>query len=597
MRRNQHTFRRYTQLASACIAVLAAAGAVTAALPVEKKPAIRLFAAGNDRALWLIVGRWDEQEKTYCSSFAMMDATSTQARVVASIIPQKGTIECVAAIGNELSVFYGPDAAFNEDGAHYRYDRGGGGRAMSLPGAVMPAAIAGESAGDPPRLWAVVPSSTAGAVRTDWEKQQLATSRPADAIASGEPAGESRPSVAVPRAETTTAQVLSESYHLVQYDGARWRPGFPAPDACGASERVWLAPTPNRFHLFWQTALTDTRIHYAWHENDTWTIGPSLTLDAPPINALATVINANLIFGTLHRKSPADAMFQVRLWKWQSGGSTTGAEPGGSWSRLPNLEISAGEELVLPAEATLSAFVDKLAVLRSTDKPAEFAFYAPMSGGPPSQSFQEIPQIGTNTLSRAQRNLRELIATLVVAALLLLVFWRRQESLATSIPLPAGVGIAGPAKRAAAAIVDMLPAVILAGSIWYVPIRTFALESRAAMLAGQSEGVPVPDAVIFAWFCYVIVYTIWCTVFEIFWQTTPGKRLLGCEVRQESFERANTIQIIIRNMTKVLELLPYLQIWPFMLVVFLTRNHQRLGDLLARTVVIERQHIVSGGDD
>ena len=159
MRRNQRTFRYLGQLAWVCAAAFAATEDASAALPAEKKPAIRLFAAGNDRALWLIVGRWDEQEKTYCSSFAMMDATSTQARVVASIIPQKGTIERVAAIGNELSVFYGPDAAFNEDGAHYRYDRSGGGRAMSLPGAVMPAAIAGESAGDPPRLWAVVPSS------------------------------------------------------------------------------------------------------------------------------------------------------------------------------------------------------------------------------------------------------------------------------------------------------------------------------------------------------------------------------------------------------------------------------------------------------
>jgi uncharacterized RDD family membrane protein YckC len=96
--------------------------------------------------------------------------------------------------------------------------------------------------------------------------------------------------------------------------------------------------------------------------------------------------------------------------------------------------------------------------------------------------------------------------------------------------------------------------------------------------------------------CFVGIYIVWCIVFEMLWRTTPGKRLLGCEVRLENFEKPYAVQIVIRNITKFVELMPYLQIWPFLLVVLFTRNHQRVGDLLAHTLVVERQQVVGGGD-
>ena len=94
----------------------------------------------------------------------------------------------------------------------------------------------------------------------------------------------------------------------------------------------------------------------------------------------------------------------------------------------------------------------------------------------------------------------------------------------------------------------------------------------------------------------VLVPLLYFVVAERYYQTTPGKRLLGCEVRLENFEKPNIVQIVIRNITKFVELMPYLQIWPFLLVVFFTRNHQRVGDLLAHTLVVEHHQVVSSGD-
>jgi uncharacterized RDD family membrane protein YckC len=566
------------------------AACVPAARSAEPLPGVKLEVAGNDQVLWLAVGQFDTAEAAYFYRFATLDKTATQLRSVMKIEPQKGTIGHLAVVGRELHVFFGQDAHFREDGAHYRYDQTGGDRALSLPGPTMPAAVAGESSGDRPRLWAVVSAGTAAAVRAEWERQrQGRASQPAEPAAS---APENGVTIASSEALWTSGPSLaSETYHLVQYDGARWSPGFVGPRECSRGKRFWLAVGENRFHLFWQDQTIDREVRYAWREADQWMPGTSLQLDAPPGKAFAGVINARVIFAS---PTPgADSLLRIAAWVWQPGSSSSA----GAWSRLPGLEESAGQELTLPADAVMGGFADKLVVTRAGERSPEVAFFSPATGGPPDKPFEEIPLAGAG-MSKTQRHLRDLLATLVVASLLLLVFWRRQESIAAPIPLPAGVVVAGPGKRAAAALIDMIPAALIANAIWFESIRRFVLESQAAFAAGQSEQIEIPDGVVWAWLFFILVYTAWGIVFEILWQATPGKRLMRCQVRREDFDRPNVAQVVIRNLSKIIELMPYLQIWPFMLVVFFTRNHQRMGDLLARTLVVEQQHIVAGsGED
>ncbi len=573
----------------ACLVVLAAGASASADTQDTKQPKLALSAAGNDKVLWLMVGQWDPEFRTYVHTFAVMDAASSKVVPGTRIPPQRGTAERVTAVGETLHVFYGPDAFSSEDGAHFAYDRHGGGRALSLPGAVMPVAIAGEPDGSRPRLWAVVPTATADAVRKAWEQRRQAETVPAD------PGGSSSSSAPTSQPATALAMISAlEPYWLVEYDGAFWNPGFPAPAGCADAERMWLATAGGRLYLFWQADPADTRVCFARYEKDTWLDGPHLAVDRPPVEGFAAVVNARLIFGSLYRPELDSSVLAVDLWTWHPGGTET---PQSAWSRLPALLASPGKNLELPAGAVLGAFADKLAVLQAGDKSASFALFSPMTGGVPDRAFEEVPIAFSNKISKTRRNLRDLATTLVVAALLLLVFWRRQESIAAPIPLPAGVGIAGVAKRGSAALIDMLPAAVTAVWIWYQPLRAFIAEVHAAGEVGQSDGVEVPTAVIYAWICYAVVYVVWCIVFEMVWQTTPGKRLFGCEVRHENTGRPNAVQIIIRNLAKLIELMPYLQIWPFMLVVFFTRNHQRVGDLLAHTIVVEEQQVVADGGD
>jgi uncharacterized RDD family membrane protein YckC len=148
----------------------------------------------------------------------------------------------------------------------------------------------------------------------------------------------------------------------------------------------------------------------------------------------------------------------------------------------------------------------------------------------------------------------------------------------------------GPGKRAVAAFMDVIPALTAALVVWYDVLIPFA---REVMTAWPDEDalrmVRVPAGLLWADVTFRVVYMLYGMVFEMVLSATPGKRLVGCEVRSESLDRPTATQVVIRNLTKLVELEHRLLIWPFVLVVFFTRNRQRVGDLLARTIVVERQ--------
>ena len=60
---------------------------------------------------------------------------------------------------------------------------------------------------------------------------------------------------------------------------------------------------------------------------------------------------------------------------------------------------------------------------------------------------------------------------------------------------------------------------------------------------------------------------------------------MGFTVVTELLERPNRLQVLARNLTRPLELEPAMVF--FLAIVFFTPYRQRIGDLLARTVVIE----------
>ncbi len=574
---------------SAAAPIVALAGLLSAAWPAAtvrgetSSSKYQLSASSSDSILWLVAGEWDPQEKTFLNWLAFMDKASPEVRATAGVRVQTGEIARCAVIDQSLHIFF-------ENGFHYRYTRSIGRRELRLPGPVVPEAIAGESKDGLPQLWAVVNSDTAAAVATEWEKtRKLRTTQPAGEI----PSKESRNHA---QTAPTIGALSTDAYQLVQYTGSDWKPGFAAPDEAASSERLWLCVAGDRHHLFWQKTKQKNEINYAWYENGHWSTDPTLVipLTAPPHEAQAVVINTQLFFLALIPDHRVPHQLRCESWLRQSAPTESGKP---SWVELPAPTDAGGKTLLIPAGSAITAcFDNRLAVLRMGDKQPEVGFWPLTRGGAPDQPFRPVPLRRKADEPGTPRGIREFATTLIVAAILLLVFWRRQGSFASPLPLPGGLRITRPGKRAMAAVIDLIPAALVVGWWWRVPLIEFMNEVNA--FSGAPEQIPEPpDELVLAWVWFRILYTSYCLAFEMAWARTPGKWLLRCIVLSESIARPNALQIAIRNLTRLIEFEPFLMIWPFMLVIFFTRNRQRIGDLLARTVVVERDLSVPLGTD
>jgi len=79
-------------------------------------------------------------------------------------------------------------------------------------------------------------------------------------------------------------------------------------------------------------------------------------------------------------------------------------------------------------------------------------------------------------------------------------------------------------------------------------------------------------------------------VFEALWSRTPGKYLFGLRVCQADGRRCTLRSALLRTLSRVIEVNPILfGALPAGIMLLFTKRKQRLGDLLAGTVVISNK--------
>ena len=87
-----------------------------------------------------------------------------------------------------------------------------------------------------------------------------------------------------------------------------------------------------------------------------------------------------------------------------------------------------------------------------------------------------------------------------------------------------------------------------------------------------------------------LTYLLYFFVFEILWSRTPGKFFQGLVVRKIDGGRSNTKQILIRTIARIIEANPILLGGiPAGIAIISSTEKQRIGDILAGTVVVSRQ--------
>jgi uncharacterized RDD family membrane protein YckC len=139
--------------------------------------------------------------------------------------------------------------------------------------------------------------------------------------------------------------------------------------------------------------------------------------------------------------------------------------------------------------------------------------------------------------------------------------------------------LAGFGSRCIAALIDYL--ILIA-----ILVAFFCLASRSLINLSPRDSSLAIGLFILVQFIIISFYHL---IFEFLWNgQTPGKRRLGIRVVQTNGMPISARAILVRNFVRLFDFLP-LAYGVGLLVMFATKNTQRLGDLAAGTIVVRER--------
>jgi uncharacterized RDD family membrane protein YckC len=144
--------------------------------------------------------------------------------------------------------------------------------------------------------------------------------------------------------------------------------------------------------------------------------------------------------------------------------------------------------------------------------------------------------------------------------------------------------LAGIGSRFIALLVDSL--IWLAGFLVIVVlIAIFASSSTPASTPASSD-IPEQWAVAIVIFIIFLLNWGYFTLFEAFWNgRTPGKRVARIRVIQRSGRAIGLFESMARNLVRYVDQFPFCYAVG-VIAIFASRQHQRLGDMAAGTLVV-----------
>lgn len=179
-----------------------------------------------------------------------------------------------------------------------------------------------------------------------------------------------------------------------------------------------------------------------------------------------------------------------------------------------------------------------------------------------------------------------LMAILVVVCIGM--FFRRRRTPPKPFLLPTGLVPGNLVKRLIAANIDFTPFFLIAIAVFGVDVDAFMrlVEEPQSV----SQGVLVSS--LYAAMLSLGLYVVYGTIAEMCFGLTLGKWILRLRTVQEDGRRPGLREASLRNATKVIELSMLHSPMAWLLMIFvllplLSRNRQRLGDMIARTAVVE----------
>lgn len=176
---------------------------------------------------------------------------------------------------------------------------------------------------------------------------------------------------------------------------------------------------------------------------------------------------------------------------------------------------------------------------------------------------------------------------MVVIAIFVPLFLLRPAGPPQPFALPPGVRPGNLLLRGAAVLLDLIPFILIAVIIFpppEVPPTIGSLREFIETFSQLEESVNAAYATILA----MILFTTYCSLMELRFGATLGKKLLRLRVVASEGKPPTPRQVVLRNMLKIIEIMmplaPLLLLWPL-----LSRHRQRLGDMLAQTAIVDNR--------
>lgn len=143
-------------------------------------------------------------------------------------------------------------------------------------------------------------------------------------------------------------------------------------------------------------------------------------------------------------------------------------------------------------------------------------------------------------------------------------------------------------SRIVAGLVDYIIIGIIAAVVFFLALAPMFMMRGPFVMPGQGWGSPA-----FGWSwiggilaLQFILWIIYFTYFEGTSGQTFGKKLAHIKVVKDDGEKCDFLAAFIRNLLRIVDRLPFIYILGIILIL-VTNKKQRLGDILAKTIVVK----------
>src|SRR5262249_34598255 len=165
---------------------------------------------------------------------------------------------------------------------------------------------------------------------------------------------------------------------------------------------------------------------------------------------------------------------------------------------------------------------------------------------------------------------------------------QRVVSIRTPENIELSYALAGPASRAAAYFIDLLIMSVVCQMLLNLFVYAFALLASSAGGNGEAWVIAIAGLGSFALYNGYFILLEWFLNGQ-----TPGKRLLHIRVIKQGGYSLRFLDTLLRNLLRVVDFLP-LFYGVGLTSLLLTRDSQRLGDLVAGTLVVYQEAVETG---